>query len=30
MRIFSKVVELGNFARAAQALDMSNAVVTRY
>ncbi|MFZ6653807.1 LysR family transcriptional regulator [Undibacterium sp. TJN19] len=30
MRIFSKVVELGNFARAAVALEMSNAVVTRY
>lgn len=30
MRIFAKVVELGNFARAAMALDMSNAVVTRY
>ncbi|MFZ6760381.1 LysR family transcriptional regulator [Undibacterium sp. Ji50W] len=30
MRLFSKVVELGNFAKAAQALEMSNAVVTRY
>lgn len=30
MRIFAKVVELGNFARAAQALSMSKAVVTRY
>ena len=30
MRIFAKVVELGNFARAAMALEMSNAVVTRY
>ncbi|MBC3928893.1 LysR family transcriptional regulator [Undibacterium sp. CY21W] len=30
MRIFSKVVELGGFARAAVALEMSNAVVTRY
>ncbi|RJF97462.1 LysR family transcriptional regulator [Noviherbaspirillum saxi] len=29
MRVFSKVVEQGSFARAAQALDMSNAVVTR-
>lgn len=30
MRTFAKVVELGNFAKAADALDMSNAVVTRY
>ncbi|MBC3870558.1 LysR family transcriptional regulator [Undibacterium oligocarboniphilum] len=30
MRLFSKVVELGSFARAGQALEMSNAVVTRY
>lgn len=30
MRVFSKVVELGSFARAAQHLSMSNAVVTRY
>lgn len=30
MRIFSKVVEQGSFARAAEVLDMSNAVVTRY
>jgi DNA-binding transcriptional LysR family regulator len=30
MRVFAKVVEQGNFARAAQALEMSNAVVTRY
>jgi DNA-binding transcriptional LysR family regulator len=30
MRVFSKVVEQGSFARAAQALDMSNAVVTRH
>lgn len=30
MRVFTKVVELGSFARAAQQLDMSNAVVTRY
>ena len=30
MRIFSKVVEQGSFARAAEILDMSNAVVTRY
>ena len=30
MRVFSKVVELGSFARAAQQLEMSNAVVTRY
>jgi DNA-binding transcriptional LysR family regulator len=29
MRVFSKVVEQGSFARAAVALDMSNAVVTR-
>lgn len=29
MRVFAKVVEQGSFARAAQALDMSNAVVTR-
>ncbi|MFZ6772390.1 LysR family transcriptional regulator [Undibacterium sp. SXout7W] len=29
MRIFSKVVEQGGFAKAANALDMSNAVVTR-
>lgn len=29
MRVFAKVVELGSFARAAQALDMSNTVVTR-
>lgn len=30
MRVFSKVVEQGSFARAAQAMDMSNAVVTRH
>src|SRR5437868_4520940 len=30
MRVFGKVVELGSFARAAQQLEMSNAVVTRY
>ena len=30
MRVFTKVVELGSFARAAQRLEMSNAVVTRY
>lgn len=30
MRVFTKVVELGSFARAAQQLEMSNAVVTRY
>jgi len=30
MRVFSKVVELGSFARAGQQLDLSNAVVTRY
>lgn len=30
MRVFAKVVELGSFARAAQHLSMSNAVVTRY
>ncbi|MET3116000.1 DNA-binding transcriptional LysR family regulator [Undibacterium sp. GrIS 1.8] len=30
MRIFSKVVELGSFARAALSLEVSNAVVTRY
>ncbi|AOY92281.1 LysR family transcriptional regulator [Cupriavidus sp. USMAA2-4] len=30
MRVFAKVVELGSFARAAQQLEMSNAVVTRY
>ncbi|RJG04798.1 LysR family transcriptional regulator [Noviherbaspirillum cavernae] len=30
MRVFAKVVEQGSFARAAQALDMSNAVVTRH
>lgn len=29
MRVFAKVVELGSFARAAEALDLSNAVVTR-
>jgi DNA-binding transcriptional LysR family regulator len=29
MRVFAKVVEQGSFARAGQALDMSNAVVTR-
>ncbi len=29
MRVFSKVVEQGSFARAATALDMSNTVVTR-
>jgi len=29
MRVFAKVVEHGSFARAAQALDMSNTVVTR-
>ncbi|RSZ56102.1 LysR family transcriptional regulator [Massilia atriviolacea] len=29
MRVFAKVVEQGSFARAAQALDMSNTVVTR-
>jgi len=30
MRVFAKVVEQGSFARAGQALEMSNAVVTRY
>lgn len=30
MRVFAKVVEQGSFARAAQTLDISNAVVTRY
>lgn len=30
MRVFAKVVEQGSFARAAQALNMSNAVVTRH
>ncbi|KRB79094.1 LysR family transcriptional regulator [Noviherbaspirillum sp. Root189] len=30
MRVFAKVIEQGSFARAAQALDMSNAVVTRH
>lgn len=30
MRVFTKVVELGSFARAAQQLEISNAVVTRY
>ncbi|MDB5764617.1 MAG: LysR family transcriptional regulator [Herminiimonas sp.] len=30
MRVFSKVVEQGSFARAGQALDISNAVVTRH
>jgi DNA-binding transcriptional LysR family regulator len=30
MRVFAKVVEQGSFARAAQAMDMSNAVVTRH
>jgi DNA-binding transcriptional LysR family regulator len=30
MRVFARVVEQGSFARAAQALDMSNAVVTRH
>lgn len=30
MRVFSKVVEQGSFARAAQVLQMSNAVVTRH
>ena len=30
MRIFSKVVEQGSFARAARAMDLSNAVVTRH
>jgi DNA-binding transcriptional LysR family regulator len=30
MRVFSKVVEKGSFARAAEALDLSNAVVTRH
>lgn len=30
MRVFLKVVEQGSFARAAQALDLSNAAVTRY
>ncbi|NHZ82919.1 LysR family transcriptional regulator [Massilia sp. CCM 8695] len=29
MRVFAKVVEQGSFARAAQAMDMSNTVVTR-
>lgn len=29
MRVFAKVVEQGSFARAAQALELSNAVVTR-
>ncbi|MFZ6647567.1 LysR family transcriptional regulator [Undibacterium sp. TJN25] len=30
MRVFLQVVEQGSFARAAQALDLSNAAVTRY
>ncbi|MGE5650175.1 MAG: LysR family transcriptional regulator [Bacillota bacterium] len=30
MRVFAKVVEQGSFARAAQMLDISNAVVTRH
>lgn len=30
MRVFAKVVELGSFVRAAEALDLSNAVVTRH
>lgn len=30
MRVFAKVVEQGSFVRAAQALNMSNAVVTRH
>ncbi len=30
MRVFAKVVEQGGFARAGQAMDMSNAVVTRH
>jgi DNA-binding transcriptional LysR family regulator len=30
MRVFAKVVEQGNFARAGQALNISNAVVTRH
>jgi DNA-binding transcriptional LysR family regulator len=30
MRVFAKVVEQGSFARAGQALNMSNAVVTRH
>lgn len=30
MRVFAKVVEQGSFARAAQALELSNAVVTRH
>ncbi len=30
MRVFAKVVEQGSFARAAVAMDMSNAVVTRH
>lgn len=30
MRVFAKVVEQGSFARAGQALEMSNAVVTRH
>lgn len=30
MRVFAKVAEKGSFARAAQALDLSNAVVTRH
>lgn len=30
MRVFAKVVEHGSFARAGQALDISNAVVTRH
>lgn len=30
MRVFVKVVEQGSFARAAQAMEMSNAVVTRH
>src|SRR5246127_5944803 len=30
MRVFSKVVEQGSFARAATLLDLSNAVVTRH
>jgi len=30
MRVFSRVVEQGSFARAAQVMDLSNAVVTRH
>ena len=30
MRVFLKVAETGSFGRAAAALDLSNAVITRY